>query len=145
MKSEQLKQKSYFTVKEKEINKNIDKSYLAVFKALYWITKEEVANLKSKSLLSLLEELGVKEIESFSTRSEKTLREMIVLIGDTVKKKIEQSIRQLKGFAILTDEMTDISNIKQLVTFFQYFDSNIGDCITTFLKTIDVLEHSPDS
>ena len=145
VKSEQLKQKSYFTVKEKEINKNIDKSYLAVFKALYWITKEEVANLKSKSLLSLLEELGVKEIESFSTRSEKTLRGMIVLIGDTVKKKIEQSIRQLKGFAILTDEMTDISNIKQLVTFFQYFDSNIGDCITTFLKTIDVLEHSPDS
>ena len=73
VKSEQLKQKSYFTVKEKEINKNIDKSYLAVFKALYWITKEEVANLKSKSLLSLLEELGVNEIESFSTRSEKKL------------------------------------------------------------------------
>ena len=35
VKSEQLKQKSYFTVKEKEINKNIDKSYLAVFKALF--------------------------------------------------------------------------------------------------------------
>ena len=37
VKSEPLKQKSYFTVKEKEINKNIDKSSLAVFKALYWI------------------------------------------------------------------------------------------------------------
>ena len=49
VKSEQLKQNSYFTVKEKEIDKNVDKSYLAVFKALYWITKEEVANLKSKS------------------------------------------------------------------------------------------------
>ena len=143
MKSEQLKQKSYFTVKEKEINKNIDKSYLAVFKALYWITKEEVANLKSKSLLSLLEELGVKEIESFSTRSEKILRGMIVLIGDTIKKKIVESIKQSKGFAILTDEVTDISNIQQLVTFVQYFDSNIGDCITTFLNTTDVLEHSP--
>ena len=70
---------------------------------------------------------------------------MIVLIGDTIKKKIEQSIRQLKGFAILTDEMTDISNIQQLVIFVQYFDSNIGDLITTFLNTIDVLEHSPDS
>ena len=41
--------------------------------------------------------------------------------------------------------MTDISNIQQLVTFVQYFDSNIGDCITTFLNTTDVLEHSPDS
>ena len=145
VKSEQLKQKSYFTVKEKEINKNIDKSYLAVFKALYWITKEEVANLKSKSLLSLLEELGVKEIESFSTRSEKILRGMIVLIGDTIKKKIVESIKQSKGFAILTDEVTDISNIQQLVTFAQYFDSNIGDCISTFLNTTDVLEHLPDS
>ena len=48
-KSEQLKQNSYFTVKEKEIDKNIDKRYLDVFKALYWITKEEVANLKVKS------------------------------------------------------------------------------------------------
>ena len=36
-------------------------------------------------------------------------------------------------------------NIQQLVTFVQYFDSNIGDCITTFLNTTDVLEHSPDS
>ena len=106
VKSEQLKQKSYFTIKEKEINKNIDKSDLAVFKALYWITKE--ANLKSKSLLSLLEELGVKEIESFSTRSEKILRGMIVLIGDTIKKKIVESIKQSKGFAILTNEVTDI-------------------------------------
>ena len=33
--------------------------------------------------------------------------------------------------------MTDISNIQQLVTFVQYFDSNIGDSI--------VLEYSPDS
>ena len=112
VKSEQLKQKSYFTVKEKEINKNIDKSYLAVFKALYWITKEEVANLKSKSLLSLLEELGVKEIESFSTRSEKILRGLIVSIGDTFKKKIVESIKQSKDFAILIDEVTDISNIQ---------------------------------
>ena len=95
VKSEQLKQKSYFTVKEKEINKNIDKSYLAVFKALYWITKEEVANLKSKSLLSLLEELGVKEIESFSTRSEKILRGMIVLIGDTKLLKVSNSQRDI--------------------------------------------------
>ena len=143
VKSEQLKQKSYFTIKEKEINKNIDKSDLAVFKALYWITKE--ANLKSKSLLSLLEELGVKEIKSFSTRSEKILRGMIVLIGDTIKKKIVESIKLSKGFAILTDEVTDISNIQQLVTFVQYFARNIGDCITTFLNTTDALEHSPDS
>ena len=70
---------------------------------------------------------------------------MIVLIGDTIKKKIVESIKQSKGFAILTDEVTDISNIQQLVIFVQYFDSNIGDCITTFLNTTDVLEALPDS
>ena len=41
---------------------------------------------------------------------------MIVLIGNTikkklVKKKLVESIKQSKGFAILTDEVTDISNI----------------------------------
>ena len=65
----------------------------------------------------------VKEIESFSTPSEKILRGMMVLIDDTIKKKIVESIKQSKGFAILTDEVTDISNIQQLVTFVQYFDS----------------------
>ena len=65
---------------------------------------------------------------------------MIVLIGDTVKKKIVESIKHPKGFAILTDEVTDISNIQQLVRFVQYFD-----CITTFLSTTDVLEDLPDS
>ena len=48
---------------------------------------------------------------------------MIVLIGDTIKKKIVESIKQSKDFAILTDEVTDISNTQQLVTFVQYFDS----------------------
>ena len=67
------------------------------------------------SRAKLLEELGVKEIESFSTRSEKILRGMIVLIGDTIKKKIVESIKQSKGFAILTDEVTDISNIHTTV------------------------------
>ena len=70
---------------------------------------------------------------------------MIVLTGNTIKKKIVENIKQSKGFAILIDEVTDISNIQQLVTFAQYFDSNIGDCISTFLNTTDVLEHSPDS
>ena len=47
MKSEQLKHKSYFTVKVKEINKNIDRSYLAVSRLYIGLyTKEEVANLK---------------------------------------------------------------------------------------------------
>ena len=70
---------------------------------------------------------------------------MIVLIGHTIKKKIVESIKQPKGFAVLTDEVTDISNIQQLVRFVQHFDSNTGDCITTFLNTTDVLEDLPDS
>ena len=36
---------------------------------------------------------------------------MIVLIGDAIKMKIVESIKQSMGFAILTDEVTDISNI----------------------------------
>ena len=146
VKSEQLQQKSYFTVKEKEINKNIDKSSLAVFKALYWVIyQKRSCKAQEQIFIQFNRRVWCKGNRIIFNSFRKTLRGMIVLIGDTIKNKIEQSIRQLKGFAILTDEMTDISNIQQLVIFVQYFDSNIGDLITTFLNTIDVLEHSPDS
>ena len=45
--NEQLEQKSYFSVKENEVKQSINAIYLAVLKALYWITIEEIANLKS--------------------------------------------------------------------------------------------------
>ena len=75
--SEKAKQPSYFVTKEQARVKHVNSSYLAVFKALYWLAKEEVANAKTVSLLCLLEEFGVKEVKAFTTRSEYVLKKMV--------------------------------------------------------------------
>lgn len=81
---EKAKHNSYFVTKEQERVKHINSSYLAVFKALYWLAKEEVANAKTVSLLGLLEELGAKEVEAFTTRSEYVLRKMVIHIANAI-------------------------------------------------------------
>ena len=101
--------------------------------------------MKTTSLLRLLEDLGADEIKAFTTRSETTIRKMFLLIAEVIKDKIMSKVKQSNGFGLLTDEVTDIANLCQLVTFIQYYDGDIGDCLTTFVDTADVLEHSPDS
>ena len=142
---EKSKYSSYFVTKEKERENYINSSYLAVFKALYWLAKEEVANAKTVSLLGLLEELGVKEVDAFTTRSESVLRKMVVLIANTITEKIVKKIKKSEAFGLLTDEVTDISNVQQLVSFIQFFDEEIGDCVTKFIETADLLESSHNS
>ncbi|CAB4007153.1 zinc finger 862-like, partial [Paramuricea clavata] len=142
---EKSKYSSYFVTTQKERENYINSSYLAVFKALYWLAKEEVANAKTVSLLGLLEELGVKEVGAFTTRSESVLRKMVILIANTITEKIVNKIKKSEAFGLLTDEVTDISNVQQLVSFIQFFDDEIGDCVTKFIETADLLESSPNS
>lgn len=116
--SEKSKHNSYFVTKEKEREKSINNSYLAVFKALYWLAKEEVVNAKTISLLSLSEKLGVKEIDAFTARSESVLRKMVLLIASVIMEKIVNKIKKSEAFGLLTDEVTGISNVQQLVSVF---------------------------
>lgn len=125
--------------------KHINSSYLAVFKALYWLAKEEVANTKTVSLLGLLEELGVKEVEAFTTRSEYVLRKMVIYIANAITEKIVKKIKESEAFGLLTDVVTDISNVQRLVSFIQFFDEDIGDCVTKFIDATDLLESSSNS
>ena len=47
--------------------------------------------------------------------------------------------------ALLTDEVTDVSNTLQLVTFIKYYDQNVGDAWTRFVDVSNVLEGSVDT
>ena len=58
---------------------------LKVFTAAYWIVKEELPNHKIKSLLNLLEELGLKDLKRFLHRSQGALREIFLTIGKLCK------------------------------------------------------------
>ena len=61
-------------------------------------------------------------IKYFETRSESVLRKMLLLISQTIISDVVIKIKQSKEYGFLTDEVTDIANMCQLVSFVKYFD-----------------------
>ena len=102
-----------------------------------------MTSTKITSLLTLVEKLGVNDIKHFETRSEPVLRKMLLLIATTIAEDIVEKIKEVYGF--LTDEVTDISNICQLVSFVKFFDTEKGQTDTVFLDCSDLLSYSLDS
>lgn len=136
---------SYFV---KEMNKNValkDAVYEKVFRALYWLAKEEIATSKITSLLELLEKMGVDDMKYFQTRSEPVLREMALLLSEVIVEDLIERIKSSEGFGLLVDEVTDISNVQQLVTFIKFFDNEKGRPSTVFTDVTDLLEESEDT
>ena len=65
----------------------------------------------------MIEHFGINDIRYFETRSEPVLRKMLLLISQTILKDIVEKIKQSSEFGFLTDEVTDIANMCQLVSF----------------------------
>ena len=71
---------SYYDVEEnKKVNTLKNDVYFKVFQSLYWLAKEEMPSTKIRSLLTLVEKLGVNDIKHFETPSEPVLRKMLLL------------------------------------------------------------------
>ena len=70
---------------------------------------------------------------------------MLLLIARTVIQDLVNNIKKSNFYALLTDEVTDISNIWQLVSFVKFFDVDKGKADTVFLDCSDLLEHSIDA
>ena len=111
---------SYFDEEEKKVNS------LKVFQSQYWLAKEEMPSSKIISLLTLIKKLGVDESKYFETRSEPVLRKMLLLIARTIVEDILEKIKESEVYGFLTDEVTDISNVCQLVSFVEFFDIDKG-------------------
>ena len=77
---EKDKSKSYFMNENKRKEQKLSSNYMKVFQILYWICKEEVAVVKTVSLLNLIEKLGVTELKDFETRSSGTIQKMILAL-----------------------------------------------------------------
>ena len=95
-----------------------------MFKGLYWLAKQEIVSTKITSLLELIEKMGVDDLKYFQPRSEPVLRKMLLLIVKTIIQDIVVKIKTSNVYGLLTDEVTDISNICQLVSFVKYYDYN---------------------
>ena len=56
--------------------------------------------------------------------------------------KIFQLKKSRKGYACLTDEVTDISNAQNLLTFIRFYDMEKGITVSRFVNTCDILRES---
>ena len=87
--------------------------------------------VKFKLILTLLESVGVEDIELFDTRSSHIVREMVSKLRDLLKEKLINNIEKARMCSLLTDEVTNISNMQQLFIFVKYHIIDTGQPETT--------------
>ena len=118
-----------------------DKVTYNAFLSSYWLGKEEVANKKLLSMIELEKHTGVVEMREFKNTSEQSQREMRLLLGQLIKEKLIQRVKDAKWFSILVDEVTDCATLEQLLIYVGYVDEE-GRTHFDFLEVKDVLETS---
>ena len=89
-----------------------DKLTYNAFLSSYWLGKEEVANKKLLSLIELEKHIGVTEMREFKNTSERSQREMRLLLGQLIKEKLIQRVKDAKWFSVLVDEVTDCATLE---------------------------------
>lgn len=114
--------------------------YYNVFLSLYWIAKEELANCKFVRLIELLRLLKLPDIQYFDHKSAGSVRQMFLILGETIREQVLQKVGKANFFSILCDEVCDVSNKEQLISFVQYVDQLSGMPDVKFLVIDDVLE-----
>ena len=85
--------------------------------------------------------MGVTEIQEFKNTSERSQREMRLLLGKLIKEKLIQRVKDAKWFSILVDEVTDCAILEQLLIYIGYVDEE-GKTHFHFPEVKDVLETS---
>ena len=118
--------------KEYEEKRDLNDAMLEkAFTAVYWIAKEEIANVKLVSLLQLFENLGVSEL---SQRSRPAVREMFLIVGEVLKEHYLEKIRKVDSCGLLADETSDVYVLEQLIMFVKFVDYELGEPRTVFLS-----------
>lgn len=113
-----------------------------VFATAFFLMKEFIANRKLIPLISFMENvLGLSQLKHFSHRSQGSVREIYLALGETVKRNLLEKARKAKSFGILIDEVTDISVASQLISFLQFWDEESYSVATVFLSSQNVLEY----
>lgn len=111
-----------------------------VFQACYFLAKHEISNRKFISFLEFLEQVGLKDIQYFKHRSEYSVREIYLTIGQTIKEIILEQVREAGIYDLFADDATDIAVMEQMVTFLSYIDPLTSQREVKFLFIEDVLD-----
>ena len=112
-----------------------------VFATAFFLMKEFIANRKLIPLISFMEKvLGISQLKHFSHRSQGSVREIYLSLGDAVKQTLLKKVRKAKSFGLLMDEVTDITVSSQLISFIQFWDQDNSSVTTMFLSSQNALE-----
>lgn len=93
-------------------------------------------------MAGLLEQLGIEDIKYFQHRSAGSITEMFLLLGSVVKAELVKDISRASCYGILADEVCDVANKEQLVSFVTFVHPDTGKAKTAFLSASDILENS---
>ena len=111
------------------------------FSVAYFLAKEHIANRKFLNLIKFAEDsFAVSHLKYFNHRSEGSIREIFLLLGETIKEEIVRSVQKVQSYGLMVDEVTDISVQSQMLTFIQ-FVSPVTSCMEiAFLSVQNVHE-----
>ena len=87
----------------------------------------------------MLKSLVVEEVKQFRKCSRTVLKDLLLTFGNQIKIGLLDKIWKSPFFGILTDEVTDISNAQNLVTFIKYYDHEKAQARTAFIDSTDLL------
>ena len=105
-------------------------------RALYWILKQEIPTVKVVSLLDLIEKLGISDLNLFQHRSEPSIRELALTIGEVLLNNLLQNVGE-RPFGLLVDEVSDIAIKEQMMIFIKYVQES-GIATTQFLSCVSI-------
>ena len=92
-----------------------DDAILSAFLSLYWLVKEEVVHKKFAALLEMTELLGLSDMKFFNHRSAGATCEMLLILGQVIKKVTLEKVKRVSCFTLLCHEVCNNANNEQLV------------------------------
>ena len=80
------------------------------FSVAYFLAKEHIANRKFLNLIKFAEDsLAVNQLKYFNHRSESSIQEIFLVLGETIREEIVRSAQKVQSYGLMVDEVTDIS------------------------------------
>lgn len=137
--AELVRRVSYFHKESEGYRRHHDDALYNVFCACYFLAKEEIANCKIIPLLELMEGAGVMNLKYFHHRSQSSIREVFITLGETIKDDVLKRVHEARTYGLLVDDASDIAVMEQMVAFISYVNHETSIPQVDFLSITNVL------
>ena len=123
-------------------------AFCDALKCLYWLAKHEIPHTTNfNPLCDLCIDLGNTTLTRLQTAknrtygSEQSMHEMLSAISDTLEDTILQEVCASPYYAIIMDQSTNLSTVKQLGVVVQYLSMETATLQCRFLKLLDMSQY----